>query len=205
MVKCCVEQLRPASDREERLEHLGEGEPEVPWTFPRITQELGGNEYEDVSMEVPEQEDWEAAPWPKIQCWWNHQPNHQRSPLEPVAHPLHTVHTSQIHNVKHGGTSWKSHYEKQLKVLVFGNNNMQRPPLRYLCQNPSGGSEKAVVDFESSFVAPELKPDRSQAIGMRWLLTWGLKEDGERKAAKDVPYCRVIKTHPMNIGLQLQQ
>ena len=27
-----------------------------------------------------------------------------------------------------------------------------------------------------------LKPDRSQAIGMRWILTWKLKEDGTRKA-----------------------
>ncbi|CAE7662420.1 RE1 [Symbiodinium sp. CCMP2592] len=27
-----------------------------------------------------------------------------------------------------------------------------------------------------------LKPDRSQAIGMRWILTWKLKEDGSRKA-----------------------
>ncbi|CAE7362999.1 RE1, partial [Symbiodinium sp. CCMP2456] len=27
-----------------------------------------------------------------------------------------------------------------------------------------------------------LKPDRSQAIGMRWILTWKLREDGSRKA-----------------------
>ena len=27
-----------------------------------------------------------------------------------------------------------------------------------------------------------LKPDKSQAIGMRWILTWKLKEDGARKA-----------------------
>ena len=30
-----------------------------------------------------------------------------------------------------------------------------------------------------------LKPDRSQAIGMRWTLTWKLKEDGTRKAKAD--------------------
>ena len=38
----------------------------------------------------------------------------------------------------------------------------------------------AAKAFEA--LPPELKPDRSQAIGMRWLLTWKLKEDGERKA-----------------------
>ncbi|CAE7039082.1 RE1 [Symbiodinium sp. KB8] len=29
---------------------------------------------------------------------------------------------------------------------------------------------------------PEYKPDRSQAIGMRWVLTWKLRDDGSRKA-----------------------
>lgn len=49
LLKCCVEQLRPATFREELVEHLrDQPEPEAPWTFPRIVNELGGNEYEDM-------------------------------------------------------------------------------------------------------------------------------------------------------------
>lgn len=37
----------------------------------------------------------------------------------------------------------------------------------------------AAKAFEA--LPPELKPDKSQAIGMRWILTWKLKDDGSYK------------------------
>ena len=41
---------------------------------------------------------------------------------------------------------------------------------------------KNFVASEAFEVLPEeLRPDRSQAIGMRWILTWKLREDGSRK------------------------
>ena len=44
LLKCSPEQLRPASPREELLDHLAsEGEPTTPWTLPRVAAELGGN------------------------------------------------------------------------------------------------------------------------------------------------------------------
>lgn len=69
LLKCSPEQLRPATSREELIEHLSE-DPEVqaPWTFPRITQELGGNEYEDISQEQPDEEEWHRAQDPARQA-----------------------------------------------------------------------------------------------------------------------------------------
>ena len=60
LIKCSPEQLRPASDREELVEALSE-EQSTPWTFSRLTRELGGNQYEDISSEVPDEAEWQRA------------------------------------------------------------------------------------------------------------------------------------------------
>ena len=50
LLKCSPEQLRPASPREELLDHLASDTCDsTPWTLPRVASELGGNEYEDIS------------------------------------------------------------------------------------------------------------------------------------------------------------
>ena len=60
LIKCCVEQLRPASQREELLEHLSkDDETATPWTFPRVADELGGNEFDDITAEKPDDDQWE--------------------------------------------------------------------------------------------------------------------------------------------------
>ena len=52
LIKCCVEQLRHATQREQLLEHLShDEEKKAPWTFQRLTEGLGGNEFEDLSQE----------------------------------------------------------------------------------------------------------------------------------------------------------
>ena len=62
LVKCCPEQLRPATQREELLEHITQDEQQqAPWTFSRLTQGLGGNEFEDITHELPDQQEWEEA------------------------------------------------------------------------------------------------------------------------------------------------
>ena len=62
LLKCSPEKLRPASHREELLEHLTcDEDQKAPWTFPRITQELGGNNYEEISKEIPNLEEWHRA------------------------------------------------------------------------------------------------------------------------------------------------
>ena len=60
LLKCSVEQLRHASQREQLLEELHE--PEVqPWDFPRVAKELGGNDYDDLSGDVPTEAEWMRA------------------------------------------------------------------------------------------------------------------------------------------------
>ena len=75
LIKCCPEQMRPATRREELLEVISKDEHQkAPWTFQRLTQELGGNEFEDVSTEVPSEEQWRQA---RDEPRANHDTNHQ--------------------------------------------------------------------------------------------------------------------------------
>ena len=63
LVKCAPEQLRPASEREELLELLARqhGHPETPWTFNRLSEELGGNQFQDATADIPDAQEWERA------------------------------------------------------------------------------------------------------------------------------------------------
>ncbi|CAE7233664.1 RE1 [Symbiodinium sp. CCMP2592] len=63
LLKCCPEQLRPASPREELLEALAAGRQgeQTPWTFQRIAEEIGGTRYEDITGERPSPSEWHRA------------------------------------------------------------------------------------------------------------------------------------------------
>ena len=58
LLKCCLEQLRPATERETILAEL-ERDAHEDWDFQKVAKELGGNEYLDVSAEVPSPQEWE--------------------------------------------------------------------------------------------------------------------------------------------------
>ena len=60
LLKCCVEQLRHASQREHILQELYDAEPQ-PWDFPRVAKELGGNDYDDLTEEPPTPEELRRA------------------------------------------------------------------------------------------------------------------------------------------------
>ena len=66
--KCSLEQLRMASEKEVLMHELHSAQPES-WDFHRIAEQLGGNEYLDLSKEVPTDMEWEtgheqpAIPW----------------------------------------------------------------------------------------------------------------------------------------------
>ncbi len=64
LVKCCQEQLRPATSKETLLNELVADQHE-DWDFQRVAQELGGNEFEDVSMDVPDLPEWMRAQDPR--------------------------------------------------------------------------------------------------------------------------------------------
>ncbi|OLP78279.1 hypothetical protein AK812_SmicGene41561 [Symbiodinium microadriaticum] len=63
LLKCCPEQLRHASEREELLEGLARdhGEEETPWTFTKVAEEIGGNQYQDISNEKPDDREWSRS------------------------------------------------------------------------------------------------------------------------------------------------
>ena len=63
LLKCCPEQLRPASEREELLEAVAQdqGKDPTPWSFTRLASEIGGNQYEDVSDHKPTDQEWLRA------------------------------------------------------------------------------------------------------------------------------------------------
>ena len=60
LIKCCPEQLRRASEREELLEFLGSPEShQETWDFSRVASALGGNELDDISNDVPDLATWQ--------------------------------------------------------------------------------------------------------------------------------------------------
>ena len=62
LIKCAPEHLRHASPREELIESLTSQEQRVPWTFHRVAQEIGGNQYEDLSQQaIPSAGEWRRA------------------------------------------------------------------------------------------------------------------------------------------------
>ena len=63
LLKCCPEQLRHASEREQIIDEL-HSETSQPWTFPQVAEELGGNDYEDWS-EQPDETEWHRAADPQ--------------------------------------------------------------------------------------------------------------------------------------------
>ena len=60
LLKCAPEQLRHASTREELVEALTE-DGQVPWTFTRVAREIGGNQYEDLTRDCPDEAEWRRA------------------------------------------------------------------------------------------------------------------------------------------------
>lgn len=64
LLKCSPEQLRMASERETILAELDAGQYE-DWDFHRVAQQLGGNEFLDVSHELPGEEEWRRAQDPE--------------------------------------------------------------------------------------------------------------------------------------------
>ena len=69
LLKCCPEQLRRASEREELLEAIAKDSFDggTPWTYNKVVEEIGGNQYEDISDEKPEVEEWHRAQDPSLE------------------------------------------------------------------------------------------------------------------------------------------
>ena len=238
LLKCAPEQLRHATQREELLEHLSKDEEQqAPWTLPRMVQQLGGQEYEDISQETPNDkpsvvEEMELEPRntpevpPQVRHRWKRpvdteNPEQQLRSRPPPAARNHMDEDLQAE-------AWWSHVEFQepeqeaqekwenpdmaIEVAIDmpstnrGWKDMTRDMYGYFVgamkRRAAEVSEKR-LDEESkekfraakavevkNFIAakafelvpPEMRPPKEKAIGMRWILSWKLKEDGTQKA-----------------------
>lgn len=238
LIKCCVEQLRPASQREELLEHLSkDDETATPWTFPRVADELGGNEFDDITAEKPDEDQWETAQNPMEveqptryrhttkrpadsgagssqdrsrsrprtsgpdtalesgvieEAWWNLVTDETYSGGEgeafwmqdhvsvEIAIDMPTTKRGMQHTVDH----LESYFLNHLKRRAVEVSEKRMTPDEY--RQFQGAKQAEVKNYiaAKAFEAlpPELRPPKEQAIGMRWILTWKTKEDGDRKA-----------------------
>eukprot|EP00439_Symbiodinium_sp_Y106_P032777 s3772_g3.t3 len=202
LLKCSPEQLRRASQREELVEALTESHnQQTPWTFQTVAQQIGGNRYEDISAQ-PDPSEWHRAQQPEEEV----QPARRRirSKRGPEQQAAPEDEEMELPDPNEAA-------ELQLARALYVEARKQPLPLRTrghggaMSQAPTGLPRRPVSGllyqtareaetrhgeiWVKNFVAAKafelipdhLKPSKDQAIGMRWILTWKLKEDGTRK------------------------
>ena len=238
LLKCCVEQLRPATERETLVEHLATDEDsKAPWTLPRMVEHLDGHEYEDVSKETPSQQQWEQSredePMPELasprqrlnykrpvaehsrepqvsqkvkretspgatssdaqlqaEAWWN-DIDFKEPAIDAMAYWSHKDAAIEVNtDMPTSNRGWK-----QLENDLYGyvvtalrrravelSEKRMDPETRAQFEGAKGVEVKnfiAAKAFEA--LPPHLQPPKEQAVGMRWILTWKLKDDGSTK------------------------
>ena len=249
LLKCCPEQLRRASEREELLEGLARehGHEETPWTFTKVAEEIGGNQYEDISMERPSEEEQQRAQdvtrevpptryrfrgkraVPEASEDMEPTPEEERSasqgsrPPRPragfLAHSDSSQEKGELWTQQVPESAWSAQavdywnspdaavevsldLPENTRSWGRATQNLQGYFIGALKRRAVEVSEKRLSPQElqqfkeakaievKNFIAaeafqtlpPPLRPHHSQAIGMRWILTWKQKEDGSRKA-----------------------
>ena len=242
LIKCSPEQLRPASAREELIEGLTEHDA-TPWTFSRLAEEVGGNQYQDISREVPSAEEWARAqdalqetpptrhrittkrPMTEIS------PGDQEMDLESGTSQPSTIRRLEPGEPHRGMYSWAGHWSEEVKPSAWlaehtsfwtessaavevaidvpdskrGMETLTRETRSFFV----GALKRKAVEVSERRLTPEdrerfreaknievknfiaakafealpehLRPHQDQAIGMRWILTWKVKEDGSVK------------------------
>ena len=252
LIKCSPEQLRPASEREELVEALAEDQG-TPWTYSRLAQELGGNQFEDISQEVPDEQEWQRAqdvtqelaptryrlgrkrPPPTARPEegtesmeelyvgtqttdvFDHQKarataSRQRRPHAEA--PQGVCWWSEVKETSwqdSGSPFWdEEHAAVAVEVDLPGQTRQWNQVTRDLGAYLACALKKRAVEVSEkrlsatdrekfqkakmievkNFLAAEafealpdnLKPNKDQAVGMRWILTWKMQESGEPKA-----------------------
>ena len=243
LLKCAPEQLRPASHREELVDSLAQ-DSATPWTFSRLTAEIGGNQFEDISAEIPPESEWrraqdvtqevppsrtrlrgkrpvpQSAPTddldleevsepsqpsrlrrtqstqgPRVQetadvSWWQRVPE-AAWVAEETSYWTDTQAAVEVAiDLPHTDKEWK-HFAQDATAYVAG--MIKRRAVEVSERKLSAEDQlkfKAAKAVEvKNFISaqafealpPHLKPSREQAIGMRWLLTWKVQDDGSVK------------------------
>ncbi|OLQ01621.1 hypothetical protein AK812_SmicGene15624 [Symbiodinium microadriaticum] len=227
LIKCAPEHLRHASTREELIEALTE-ENTTPWTYNRVVEQIGGNQYEDLTgTPAPTMTEWhraqdpsqESQPTrrrivskrpapepadeempteepsghlrrPRVQaptssessqethlCWWNMIPESEWSESEAVFWNEESAAVAVELDMPDSKRGW----QKALNNLEgFFTGTLKKKSVE-VCERRLTPAERA--EFQAAkatevrnFIAseafkvlpPELQPNRSQAVGMRW-------------------------------------
>ena len=243
LIKCCPEQLRRASEREELIEALAQPEDKTPWTFSRVASEIGGNQFQDFSHSVPSPQEWQRAQDPSEE----EQPTRRRlrgkRPLpqegqelevEEEDAPTPSVSSTRLRRAGEAGSGfqvaqawWSSVPENEWEEspTAFWNDQDAAVAMEVELPGQSKGLQKTLQSLSTYFVGAlkrkavevserrlseedkekfraaksvevrnfiaskafealpdHLRPNRDQAVNMRWILTWKPTEDGGCKA-----------------------
>ena len=248
LIKCAPEQLRRATEREEILEGMSAqaGQP-TPWTFTQVAENLGGNQFQDATTDVPALQEWRRAqeateasqpsrlrirqkrPAPPMSGLDAGGDSEMRPEAEPEATPLQRPRLEpQGQESGLRGECWWSTVSEQAWPDVpaaYWSDQQAAVEVEVAIPETQRGILRMTRNFEGYFVgqmkrkavevserrlSPEeqaefrgakqvevknflsadafealpkhLQPSRDQAVGMRWVLTWKLKDDGTRKA-----------------------
>ena len=244
LLKCSPEQLRRASPREEVLDTLAQGAQATPWTYTRAAEEIGGNQYQDITGDLPTLQEWQRAQdieqeepplrfrlrrkRPEPEPWDVDMPE-EDSEAQPSA-PSRPARPQGpgAHWTEKEGTNWWQDIDETAfatEEACFWNTEGAAVAVEVEMPSTEKGWTQACRDLRGYFVgalkrraaevhekhlSPEERqefaaaksvevrnfvasgafqalPDhlvlsRDQAIGMRWILTWKMKDDGSHKA-----------------------
>ena len=248
LLKCCPEQLRRASPREELIEAVSEPTERVPWTFTKVAEQIGGNQYEDIRSEVPEPGEWHRAqdvtrevpvtrtrisrkrPGPVLEdpSGDAEMPDLDQEPSASSRGPRPRREDSQPGQAFAEGPRWWNTVREEAWVaeeVSYWSDQSAAVELEIEMPSSDRGWQQAMRDLPAYFVGalkrravelserkmtsaerdqfreaknievrnfvaakafealpPEMRPAKEQAVGMRWILTWKVKEDGTKKA-----------------------
>ena len=248
LLKCCPEQLRRASPREELLEAVSEPGHQVPWTFTKVAEQIGGNQFEDLSGDVPAPEEWHRAqdveqelpavrtrisrkrPGPVAEdatgdsemaepgqeaATSSRGPRPRRANSQPgeafaTAPPWWQTVREEAWSVDEASYWSDQGAAVELGIDMPTSHRGWRQAVDNLTGYFVGALKRRTVELSErrmspaekeqfreaksievrNFVAakafealpPEVRPTRAQAVGMRWILTWKVREDGTKKA-----------------------
>ena len=248
LLKCCVEQLRRASPREELLEAVAEPTARVPWTFTKVAEQIGGNQFEDLSTEVPTPEEWHRAqdveqelpatrtrisrkrpgPLPEDPSGDSEMPEAGQEPATSSRGPRARRVGSQPEQAFAAAPPWWCTVREEAwtaEEVSFWSDETAAVELSVDMPTSQRGWKQATDNLAGYFVGalkrravelserrmspaekeqfreaksievrnfvaakafealpPDVRPSRDQAVGMRWILTWKVREDGSKKA-----------------------
>ncbi|CAE7758749.1 RE1 [Symbiodinium sp. CCMP2456] len=198
LLKCCPEQIRRASEREELLEALAKDTPEggTPWTYNRVVEEIGGNQYEDVSMEKPDTEEWHRAQDPGREEVPPRLRLRRKRPnpigVDPEEMDTAAWWTSVPERAYGTEKAYWAEQDAAIEIEVPMPESRRRAvevsEKRLSDEDRRAFGEAKGVEVRNFIAAeafeaipPHLRPPKETAIGMRWLLTWKVRDDGTVK------------------------